>query len=73
MPSFLFPIGSIMALQQEPGERTNLAVNRPEQRKLDGRLEAFFGRHADPQYGLWRGGGSKTRLLVSDAKVLTGP
>ncbi|MFH1264400.1 MAG: sulfatase-like hydrolase/transferase [Planctomycetota bacterium] len=52
-------------LADDPGERENL-VDRPAhagiQAELRRRLHAFFDRYRDPQYDLWRGGRSKSRL-----------
>jgi arylsulfatase A-like enzyme len=57
-------------LASDPGEEMNL-YGQPRraalQRDLETQLREFFDRHADPQYDLYRGGGSKTRLL-SDPK-----
>ncbi|MHC4180754.1 MAG: sulfatase family protein [Planctomycetota bacterium] len=64
-----FPRGpdELYDLKHDPHERDNLA-GRPEhagvQRRLAGRLGAFFDRYAQPKYDLWRGGGSKSHLLT---------
>ena len=53
-------------LTSDPGEKMNL-YGQPRQaahqRELAAQLREFFDRHADPQYDLYHGGGSKTRLL----------
>ncbi len=55
---------------KDPGERWNLvhdadcAVVVAEHR---GRIERFFGRYADPQWNLWRGGSSKAGRLSCPA------
>jgi len=52
-------------LADDPQEETNL-IDRPRhaqvQEELRDRLHAFFDRYADPQYDLWHGGKSKSRL-----------
>ncbi|MBN1418382.1 MAG: sulfatase, partial [Planctomycetes bacterium] len=60
-------------LEADPGEKVNLAGSpgaAEAERRLLERLEAFFARHADPKYDLWRGGGSKSHLLLSPAPPL---
>ncbi|MCA9429108.1 MAG: hypothetical protein KC940_01240, partial [Candidatus Omnitrophica bacterium] len=58
------------------GEQTDL-VNHLDEKKtveeLRSRLHGFFDEYADPRYDLWKGGGSKTKLLVFDAKVVEPP
>jgi arylsulfatase A-like enzyme len=56
-------------LTADSGEMMNLYGQRQAdlQRELTSQLRAFFDRRADPKYDLYRGGGSKTRLL-SDAE-----
>jgi arylsulfatase A-like enzyme len=60
-------------LRADPGERRNL-VQQPEHDPTRGalrrRLDAFFDRWADPRYDLFRGGGSKVRLLSDPQKEL---
>ena len=52
-------------LVDDPEEKTNL-IDQPKpaevQKELRRRLHAFFQRYCDPQYDLWRGGKSKSRL-----------
>ncbi len=60
-------------LVDDPEEKTNL-IDQPKtaevQKDLRDRLHAFFERYADPQYDLWRGGKSKSRLCPTrPAKV----
>ena len=53
-------------LQKDPAERLNLygqPGHEEIRNELKARLDAFFARHADPQYDLYQGGGSKTHLL----------
>jgi arylsulfatase A-like enzyme len=55
-------------LDRDPGERLNLVDNpemAPTRAELRRRLHAFFSRHADPKWDLWRGGKSKSHLLTS--------
>ncbi len=51
----------------DPRERFNL-VGQPEsemiRKELAERLDAFFARYADPQYDVWKGGGSKAKRLT---------
>lgn len=59
-------------MQSDPQERFNL-FGQPtvadKQRELAAQLDAFFHRHADPQYDLWKGGRSKAgRLGVAARK-----
>ncbi len=60
-------------LLHDPGEEHN-RIDDPavetRRRELEGRLEAFFRRYADPKYDLWKGGGSQTRLLSAMDPVL---
>jgi arylsulfatase A-like enzyme len=53
-------------LASDPGEKMNL-YGQPRQselqRALETQLREFFDQHADPKYDLYRGGGSKTRLI----------
>jgi arylsulfatase A-like enzyme len=64
-----FPEGpdELYDLSNDPGETDNL-VGKPEfatvQKRLAGRLDAFFAQYADPKYDLYRGGGSKSHLLT---------
>ncbi|HID74718.1 MAG TPA: DUF4976 domain-containing protein [Planctomycetaceae bacterium] len=55
-------------LAADPGEENNVA-GRPEyariQSRLAERLHAYFDRVADPKWDLWKGGTSKTRLLMA--------
>ena len=64
-----FPDGpdELYHLARDPRERRNLAGSEEHaatQRRLAGRLDAFFARYAEPKYDLWHGGGSKTHLLT---------
>ncbi|MFP4058827.1 MAG: sulfatase, partial [Candidatus Brocadiia bacterium] len=55
-------------LARDPGETRNLfdePAHAATRSRLDERLRRFFDRYADPQYDLWRGGRSKSGLLVS--------
>ena len=53
-------------MQADPQERFNL-FGQPtvadEQRELAEQLDAFFSRHADPQYDVWKDGRSKAGRL----------
>ncbi|MCB9766701.1 MAG: sulfatase-like hydrolase/transferase [Candidatus Omnitrophica bacterium] len=63
-------------VSEDPGEETNLIHHldrRETGKELRARLHEFFDRYADPRYDLWKGGGSKTKLLVFDAKVVEPP
>lgn len=55
-------------LTADPLERTNLA-NLPQhaalQRELSAKLDAFYRRHADPQFDLWQHGQSKAGMASS--------
>jgi len=60
-------------MRADPRERVNLygqPGTEARQRALRGKLDAFFARHADPQYDLWRGGRSKARRLVPPREPL---
>lgn len=64
-----FPAGphELYDLRSDPGERKNLAGEpgrREVRAQLQEQLEAFFRRHADPRYDLYRGGTSKVKRLV---------
>ncbi len=53
-------------LDADPGEAKNLAddpARAATREALAARLKAFFDKHADPKWDLWKGGGSKTQLL----------
>jgi arylsulfatase A-like enzyme len=54
-------------MKVDPHERFNL-IGQPHHREvreqLDRDLTAFYARHADPQYDLWRGGRTKAGRLV---------
>jgi len=54
-------------LAADPGEKVNL-YGQPKyqaiQQELKETLFEFFDKYADPKYDLYRGGGSKTRLLT---------
>lgn len=55
-------------LQVDPGERNNLVhdpAHQQQREMLRQRLHTFFDRYAEPQYDLWKGGTSQTRLLTS--------
>jgi arylsulfatase A-like enzyme len=56
-------------LQTDPHERFNL-YGQPDTESLRAdlaaRLDTFFGRYADPQYDLWRGGRSKAKRLTGE-------
>lgn len=57
-------------MRADPQERVNLFGQPGHEARRDdlrGKLDAFFTRHADPQYDLWQGGRSKARRLVPPA------
>ena len=58
-------------LEADPHEKFNL-YGQPShaaiQQELKERLDAFFTRHADPKYDLYRGGTSKASLLSHRAE-----
>jgi arylsulfatase A-like enzyme len=58
-------------MQADPRERFNL-FGQPavadKQRELADRLDAFFRRHADPQYDVWQDGRSKAGRLLRAPK-----
>jgi len=65
-----FPDGpdELYHMRNDPGERRNLADESgyiSVIKDLQAQLEAFFSRHADPQYDLCRGGRSKAGRLLS--------
>ena len=50
----------------DPRERFNLfgqPKHAEKQRELAAKLDAFFAKHADPQYDVWKGGRSKAGSL----------
>lgn len=59
-------------MEKDPMERFNL-FGQPGladvQEEMIGKLNAFFGRYADPEYDIWNGGRSKCRRLVPDESV----
>ena len=69
-PNELYDLGA------DPAELANL-VGKPEyaetQRELAGRLLAYFDRVADPKWDLWKGGTSKTGLLMRNVFQNPGP
>jgi arylsulfatase A-like enzyme len=56
-------------VQRDPGERLNrcgdpdMAAIRSQ---LQHKLSAFFRRHTNPKWDLWKGGGSKSDLITGD-------
>ena len=63
-------------MKADPRERFNL-YGQPDQaertRALAAQLDAFFQRHADPQYDVWHGGRSKAGRLVKTAPAPAAP
>jgi arylsulfatase A-like enzyme len=64
-----FPDGpdELYDLQDDPDERTNLIDDPAQQTLADSlraRLGEFFRRYGEPEFDLWRGGKSKTGLLI---------
>jgi arylsulfatase A-like enzyme len=63
-------------LAADPGELENL-VDKPEhaqtRQKLAAQLHAYFHRVADPKWDLWKGGTSKSGLLMRDVFDNPGP
>lgn len=62
-----FPNGphELFDLQNDPEEFVNLfheAEHQTVARVLKQRLDEFFGKHADPRFDLWNGGGSQTAI-----------
>ena len=54
-------------LAADPGELTNLITDPAQaatRESLQRRLDAFFARHADPQYDIWHGGRSKAGRIT---------
>ncbi|HYF37036.1 MAG TPA: sulfatase/phosphatase domain-containing protein, partial [Prosthecobacter sp.] len=54
-------------MRVDPQERFNLfgqPGTESTRAELSGKLDAFFARHADPQYDLWKGGRSKAKQLT---------
>jgi arylsulfatase A-like enzyme len=54
-------------LAADPGERSNLcgqSAHRQVQANLREQLHAFFDRHTDPKWDLWRGGDAKGGLMM---------
>ena len=66
-----FPSGpyELYDMQTDPQERFN-HYGQPgtEEIKADlaKQLDAFFNRYADPQYDIWKGGGSKAKRHTAD-------
>jgi arylsulfatase A-like enzyme len=65
-----FPEGpfELYDMKTDPHERFNLFGQprlEPIKEKLARQLDAFFARHADAQYDLWKGGRSKARIHSS--------
>jgi arylsulfatase A-like enzyme len=62
---FLDAPDELYDLARDPGETRNLAgdpAHAAVVRDLDARLTAFFARHADPRWDIWRGGTAKAVL-----------
>ena len=58
-------------MKADPQERFNLfgqPGSESKRAELQQKLEAFFTRYADPQYDIWHGGRSKTKLLHQSEK-----
>lgn len=67
--AFLVGEDALFDLQNDPQQRRNLAGDAEFaniQNELDGRLNDFFQRYADPRYDLWNGGSAKLRLFGKD-------
>jgi arylsulfatase A-like enzyme len=61
----------LYSLKDDPHEKFNRFAqpgDRAIQEKLAARLDQFFAQFADPQYDLFHGGGSKTKLLSMPGK-----
>ena len=73
---FRQPPNELYDLGADPGELNNL-VDKPEyaqtRRGLARRMHAYFDRVADPQWDLWKGGTSKSGLLMRDLFENPGP
>jgi len=56
-------------LAADPGEYENLAADPAHAEvlaELDGKLDAFFDRYANPKYDAWHGGTAKSVLMYND-------
>ncbi|HOA53931.1 MAG TPA: DUF4976 domain-containing protein, partial [Thermogutta sp.] len=63
-------------LENDPQELTNLVDDsrcEAVKRELSQRLYQFFDKYADPKWDLWRGGTSKSGLLMHDLFDNPGP
>ncbi len=63
---FREPPNELYDLAADPGEAQNLAedpAHAATRDALAARLRAFFDKHADTKWDLWKGGGSKSNLL----------
>jgi arylsulfatase A-like enzyme len=66
---FLDTPDELYDLAKDPGETRNLAGEPAQagvQRSLDAQLTAFFDRHADPRWDVWRGGTAKAVLVYGN-------
>ncbi|MEQ1803505.1 MAG: sulfatase-like hydrolase/transferase, partial [Gammaproteobacteria bacterium] len=66
---FLDAPDELYDLATDPGETRNLAGDPAQAgrvRGLDKQLTAFFGRHADPRWDVWRGGTAKAVLVYGN-------
>ncbi len=63
-------------LRTDPGELENL-IDKPEhaeiQRELAERMHAYFDRVADPKWDIWKGGTSKSGLMMRKVFANPGP
>ncbi len=66
---FLDAPDELYDLAKDPGETRNLAADPARAatlRDLDAQLTAFFARHADPRWDVWRGGTAKAVLVYGN-------
>jgi arylsulfatase A-like enzyme len=66
-----FPDGpfELYDMTNDPQERFNLfgqSGTEAKRAELSAQLDAFFAKHAEPKYDVWRGGGSKARRLTGE-------
>jgi len=67
---FMVEPNELYDLRSDPEEKINL-IDEPKYantiQALDGKIEAFFSRHSDPRFNVWKGGTAKSVLMYGHA------
>lgn len=67
-------IDELYDLRNDPQEKKNILHEREYssiRKQLQEKLHAFFDQYVEPEYDLWKGGGSKSRPLILRNKVVS--